>query len=63
MIPVEDEFNNILFGHLWQLPCKNILEIDEKLDAFMGLVIFDDRESDLMALLLLPCSVISCHKS
>jgi hypothetical protein len=63
MISIKDQFDNVLFGHFGELPCEDILQIEQVFEALSLAVVLDDPEGDLMILLLTFGGIISSSKA
>lgn len=52
MVAIENQFNNVLLGHLGELPRENILQINEHLHGFPLLIVPDNFEHNFPAFFL-----------
>lgn len=62
VISIEDQLDDILLGHLGQLPGEDILEVEQVLQVLVVLVVADDLEGDLVGLLLLLGRAVPGHE-
>jgi hypothetical protein len=63
VVSVKYQLDDVLLGHLRQLPCEDILEVEQILQILMVLVVLDDLEEDLIILFLQFGSAIPGHKA
>jgi hypothetical protein len=63
MVSIEDQFDYVLLGHFGELPCKNVLEVQEVLQVLVVLIIAYDFECDGMLKFLLLCGGVSGDKA
>jgi hypothetical protein len=63
VISIEDQFDDVLLGHLGQLSGEDVLEIQQELDVLVVLVVADHPKSYLVGLLLLLGRTVASHKS
>ncbi len=52
MVSVENQFDDVLFGHLGELPGEDIFQVNQHLERVSLLIILNDFENDFSALLL-----------
>ncbi len=63
MVSVKHQLDDILLGHLWELPGEDVLEVEQILQVLMVLVVLDNLEEDLIILFLEFGSAIPGHKA
>lgn len=59
MVSIEDEFDDVLFGHFGELAGKYVFEVEEEFEGLMVAIIADDLEGDFVFLLLAFGGIVS----
>ena len=52
MISIEDQLDNVLFRHFWELAGEYVLEVEQEFERLMVAIVADDLEGNLIFLLL-----------